>query len=215
MARSRARQRPRVWLKFAKKGTGIRSLHYPEALDVALCYGWIDGQLRRLDDTYHLQRFTPRRARSTWSKINRENVAALIDAGRMKTAGMAEIERAKADGRWDAAYDSPALATVPDDLQEALKQTPRHSSSLRRWAARAVTRSCTGSRTQSGPRPARAGLPRSSRCSNAAKPSDSCGTGSRTPRIRGNNGDVPDGPAGAHGESCRHGASEPRGGQDV
>lgn len=112
-----------VWLKFAKKGTGIRSLHYPEALDVALCYGWIDGQLRRLDDTYHLQRFTPRRARSTWSKINRENVAALIDAGRMKPAGMAEIERAKADGRWDAAYDSPALATVPDDLQEALKQT--------------------------------------------------------------------------------------------
>ena len=113
-----------VWLKFAKKGSGIRSLHYPEALDVALCFGWIDGQVRRLDDEHYVQKFTPRRARSKWSKINREKVAVLIADGRMRPAGQAEIDRAKLDGRWDAAYDSPANAVVPDDLQAALDATP-------------------------------------------------------------------------------------------
>ena len=116
-----------VWLKFAKKDSGIKSLTYVTALDVALCYGWIDGQTRRLDETFYLQRFTPRRARSKWSKINREKVAALITDGRMQPAGLAEIERAKADGRWDAAYDSPANATVPDDLQAALDANPAAS----------------------------------------------------------------------------------------
>lgn len=113
-----------VWLKFAKKGAGIPSLTYPGALDVALCYGWIDGQSKRLDDEFYLQKFTPRRSRSKWSKINRDKVAALIESGRMQPAGLAEIERAKADGRWDAAYDSPSTATVPDDLQEALDANP-------------------------------------------------------------------------------------------
>ena len=113
-----------VWLKFAKKSTGIPSLNHAGALEVALCYGWIDGQARGLDETYHLQKFTPRRARSTWSKINREKVTVLQEAGRMHPAGLAEVERAKADGRWDAAYDPPSTATVPPDLQEALDKNP-------------------------------------------------------------------------------------------
>ena len=113
-----------VWLKFAKKGTGIDSLNYAGALEVALCYGWIDGQSKRIDDVYYLQKFTPRRSRSKWSKVNRDKVAALIAAGRMQPAGQAEIDRAKADGRWDAAYDPPSKATVPDDLQVALAANP-------------------------------------------------------------------------------------------
>ena len=115
---------PGVWLKFAKKGSGITSLNYAKALDVALCYGWIDGQVARLDDEYYLQKFTPRRARSKWSKINQDKVATLIAAGRMQPAGLAEIERAKADGRWAAAYDPPSKATVPPDLQSALDANP-------------------------------------------------------------------------------------------
>jgi uncharacterized protein YdeI (YjbR/CyaY-like superfamily) len=113
-----------VWLRFAKKGTGIPSLRYAGALDVALCFGWIDGQSRAIDEQWYCQRFTPRRKRSLWSKRNREKVAALIEAGRMRPAGLAEIERAKADGRWDAAYDSPSKATVPDDLRAALGASP-------------------------------------------------------------------------------------------
>jgi len=112
---------PGVRLKLAKKGSGIESITYAEALDVALCYGWIDGQANRFDDTYYLQKFTPRRPRSKWSKINRDKVAALVEQGRMQPAGFLEVERAKADGRWDAAYDSPRTATVPADLQEALE----------------------------------------------------------------------------------------------
>ncbi len=111
-----------IWVKFAKKGTGVPSVTYDQALDAALCYGWIDGQSRRLDETWYLQRFTPRRARSMWSKRNREKVAALIEAGRMQPAGLREVERAQADGRWEAAYDGPATATVPDDLKAALDQ---------------------------------------------------------------------------------------------
>ena len=95
-----------LWIKIAKKDSGIRSVTHAEALEVALCYGWIDGQRNRLDDAYFLQRFTPRRARSMWSAINCAKVTALIDAGRMHPARMREVERAKADGRWDAAYAS-------------------------------------------------------------------------------------------------------------
>ena len=115
---------PGVWVKIAKKATGIISVTHTEALDVALCYGWIDGQRRTYDEQFFAQRFTPRRARSNWSKVNREKVAALIAQGRMQPAGQAEIDRAKADGRWDAAYDSQRTATVPPDLQAALDANP-------------------------------------------------------------------------------------------
>ena len=114
-----------VWLKMAKKGSGISTIGYAEAVEVALCYGWIDGQLKRVDDDYFVQRFTPRRARSKWSKINVRKAEALIAAGRMKPPGLAEVERAKADGRWAAAYDSPTTATVPDDLAGALRASPK------------------------------------------------------------------------------------------
>ena len=110
-----------VWIKMAKKGTGVRSLDWSQAVEVALCFGWIDGRGKRLDDRWFLQRVTPRRRRSTWSKVNRRKAEALIAAGRMRPAGLAEVERAKADGRWDAAYDGMATATVPADLEEALE----------------------------------------------------------------------------------------------
>lgn len=113
-----------LWLQIARKDTGIPTVTYSEALDVALCHGWIDGQKDRLDERYWLQRFTPRKPRSRWSKINRDRVAALVEAGAMQPAGLAEVERAKADGRWDAAYDSQRTATVPDDLRQALDADP-------------------------------------------------------------------------------------------
>ena len=111
-----------LWVKLAKKGSGVQSVTYAEAVEVALCYGWIDGQAKRLDDDYYLQRFTPRRARSKWSKINRDKAEKLIASGAMKMAGMSEVERAKSDGRWDAAYDAPSTATVPDDLRLELER---------------------------------------------------------------------------------------------
>ncbi|MEA2384691.1 MAG: hypothetical protein QOH72_4662 [Solirubrobacteraceae bacterium] len=113
-----------VWIKFARKGSGIPTVTYMEALHAALCFGWIDGQARGGDDSFYLQRFTPRRARSIWSKRNRDFVTALIESGRMQPAGLREVERAKADGRWDAAYDAPSTAAVPDDLQAALDANP-------------------------------------------------------------------------------------------
>jgi uncharacterized protein YdeI (YjbR/CyaY-like superfamily) len=111
-----------VWLKIARKskGAAVESVDYPEALEVALCFGWIDGQKKGFDETHWLQRFTPRRSRSIWSKVNRAKAEALVEAGEMQPGGLAEIERAKADGRWDAAYDSPRTSTVPDDLAAAL-----------------------------------------------------------------------------------------------
>ena len=113
-----------LWLKLAKKDSGIPSPTYAEALDVALCFGWIDGQKRPFDETYWLQRFTPRRARSKWSKVNIGKVEALIAAGEMTPGGIAEIERAKADGRWDAAYEPQSTAKFPDDFLAALEQNP-------------------------------------------------------------------------------------------
>ncbi len=115
---------PGVWLKFRKKAPGVVALDYAQALDVALCHGWIDGQKRAFDDQHWLQRFTPRRPRSKWSQINRDKVTRLEGAGRMRPAGLAEVERAKADGRWDAAYASPRNATVPADLAAALAAEP-------------------------------------------------------------------------------------------
>ena len=114
-----------IWLKFAKKGSGVQSVTYPEAVEAALCHGWIDGQVKRLDDAYYLQKFTPRRARSRWSKINREKAQTLMSEGRMRPRGLAEVERAKADGRWDEAYEPPRTATAPDDFVRALDEVPR------------------------------------------------------------------------------------------
>ena len=113
-----------VWIKFARKGSGIPTVTYRDALQVALRFGWIDGQARSHDESWYLQRFTPRRARSIWSKRNRDFATALIEAGEMEPAGLREVERAKADGRWDAAYDAPSTSTVPDDLQAALDANP-------------------------------------------------------------------------------------------
>ena len=111
-----------LWLKLAKKGSGIETVTFVEALDAALCYGWIDSQRNGLDGRFYLQRFTPRKPRSKWSQVNQEKVAKLIEVGRMKPAGLREIERAKADGRWDAAYEPPSTATVPDDLRAELEK---------------------------------------------------------------------------------------------
>jgi uncharacterized protein YdeI (YjbR/CyaY-like superfamily) len=113
-----------VWLKIARTGLGIDSVTYAEALDVALCHGWIDGRKERFDDRHWLQRFTPRRPRSRWSKRNRERAEALIAGGDMTAAGLAEVERARADGRWERAYDSHSTATVPDDLRRELDRNP-------------------------------------------------------------------------------------------
>ena len=115
---------PGIWLQHAKKAADLRSVGYAEALDVALCYGWIDGQKKSYDDSSWLQKWTPRGRKSIWSKINREKALRLIERGDMQPAGLAEIERAKQDGRWDAAYDSHSTATVPDDLQAALDSNP-------------------------------------------------------------------------------------------
>ena len=114
-----------LWLQIAKKGADEPSVTYPEAVEIALCWGWIDGQKKGLDDQHFLQRFTPRRARSIWSKINVAKVATLIEAGRMQPAGQAQIDAAKADGRWDGAYDGARTATVPDELQAALDANPK------------------------------------------------------------------------------------------
>jgi uncharacterized protein YdeI (YjbR/CyaY-like superfamily) len=114
-----------VWIMMAKKNSGIESVRYPEVLDSALCFGWIDGRREALDERYFLQRFQPRRPRSKWSRINREKVERLTAEGRMRPAGLAEVERAKADGRWDAAYESQRKSTVPDDLQRELDARPR------------------------------------------------------------------------------------------
>lgn len=114
-----------IQLKIAKKDSGIASVTYAEAVEAALCQGWIDGQRNALDAEFFLQKFTPRRARSIWSRINCDKAMALIASGRMQPAGLAEVERAKADGRWDAAYDAQSKMAVPDDLAALLAKKPK------------------------------------------------------------------------------------------
>lgn len=115
---------PGLWLKIAKKGTAIPTISYAEALEAALCYGWIDGQKAALDEQFWLQKFTPRQPRSVWSRVNREKALALVAAGRMRPAGQRQIELAQADGRWEAAYESQRTIAVPPDLQSALDSNP-------------------------------------------------------------------------------------------
>jgi uncharacterized protein YdeI (YjbR/CyaY-like superfamily) len=117
-----------IWLKIHKKGSGLPTVTNAEALDVALCWGWIDGIRKSFDERSFLQRYTPRRARSLWSQVNRDNVARLTAAGRMSPAGRRQIDAAKADGRWDAAYApmrSASQATIPEDLRAAIEASPR------------------------------------------------------------------------------------------
>ncbi|HEY8736182.1 MAG TPA: YdeI/OmpD-associated family protein [Candidatus Dormibacteraeota bacterium] len=120
-----------IWLKLARKASGIASVSHDEAVEVALCYGWIDGQADTFDAEHWLQRFTPRRARSKWSKINCARATELINTGRMKPAGLREVERAKADGRWAAAYDAQSAATIPEDLGRALKKSGKARASFK------------------------------------------------------------------------------------
>ena len=114
-----------LWLRIAKSGSNVKTVSYAEALDVALCYGWIDGQKKAFDDATWLQKFTPRGKRSIWSKINREKVQRLVESGRMQSPGLEAVDRAKANGQWDSAYDSHRTAGVPDDLQRALDAHPK------------------------------------------------------------------------------------------
>ena len=122
---SRHRSSVGVWLKIAKKASNATSITYAEAVEIALAWGWIDGQKGTFDDVWWLQKFTPRGVRSMWSKINREKAIALIAAGTMMPSGLAEVERAKKDGRWDRAYESQSRASVPEDLEKALARNPR------------------------------------------------------------------------------------------
>ncbi|MGB9183532.1 MAG: YdeI/OmpD-associated family protein, partial [Solirubrobacteraceae bacterium] len=115
---------PGVWLRIARKAASVTTVAHPEALDSAICHSWIDGQRKSLDDTYFLQRFTPRGPRSKWSQVNRDKATALIAAGRMHAAGLAQVKAAQDDGRWDAAYQPQSRATIPDDLQHALDENP-------------------------------------------------------------------------------------------
>ena len=114
-----------IWLRLAKKASALQSVTYAEALDVALCYGWIDGQKKSYDESSWLQKFTPRGEKSIWSKVNREKAQALIASGKMRPAGLRAVEVAKQNGRWDAAYDSQSSATIPDDFQAALDHSAK------------------------------------------------------------------------------------------
>ena len=114
-----------MWLTLGKQGCAVAAINYAQALDVALCFGWIDGQVRGFDEQFTLRRFTPRRARSKWSQVNRDHVERLTEAGRMQPSGLAQVNAAKRDGRWEAAYAPASTITVPDDLQAALDAHPR------------------------------------------------------------------------------------------
>jgi uncharacterized protein YdeI (YjbR/CyaY-like superfamily) len=140
-----------VWLKIAKKGSGVPSLTDDEAVDIGLCYGWISGKRKALDQAYYLQKYVPRRPRSRWSQVNVRKVEELLAAGRMRPRGLAEVEAAKADGRWDAAYESQREATVPPDLAAALAASPMASSafdSLSKTAQYAVILDVVTARTE-------------------------------------------------------------------
>jgi hypothetical protein len=141
-----------LWLKIAKKGSGIETVTFPEALDMALCYGWIDGQRARFDERFFLQRFTPRKPRSKWSRVNREKVTKLIETGEMKPSGLREVERAKADGRWEAAYEPQSTATAPTICSKSSGSTARLGSSSPHSTAETVMQSCTRYRTPRGQR---------------------------------------------------------------
>ncbi len=114
-----------LWLRFFKKGSGVKSIIYAEALDEALCYGWIDGQLNKYDEDSYLQKFTPRGPKSVWSKRNTEYVKRLGEEGRMKAAGLKQVEMAKEDGRWEKAYDSPGKMAVPEDFLKELSKNKK------------------------------------------------------------------------------------------
>lgn len=118
-------QRDGVWLRFFKKASNVPSLSYADALEEALCYGWIDGQVKKYDAHSYLQKFTPRRKRSVWSKLNVARATRLIDAGRMQPAGLRQVDDARQDGRWHDAYDSPSRSTLPDDLLAALSKNKK------------------------------------------------------------------------------------------
>jgi uncharacterized protein YdeI (YjbR/CyaY-like superfamily) len=124
-----------LWMRIAKKASGKKSITHPEALEIALCYGWIDGLRRPENGTTYLQRFVPRRPRSMWSKINRDKALGLIAGGRMKPAGLKEVELARQDGRWEAAYDSPKNAAIHPDFQKALDKNPRASEFFKTLSA--------------------------------------------------------------------------------
>ncbi|HEY4058133.1 MAG TPA: YdeI/OmpD-associated family protein [Kofleriaceae bacterium] len=126
---------PLVWIRYAKKIKGEPSINWTEAVDVALCYGWIDGQAQKLDEHHYLQRFTPRRAKSKWSKINRTRVERLIEEKRMRPAGLAEVEKAQADGRWDEAYDSPSTAEVPPELAAVLAKDKKAKAAFDKFTS--------------------------------------------------------------------------------
>lgn len=119
-----------IWIAIARAGSARATLSYAEAIDVALCFGWIDGQKRRGDEEHWLQRFTPRSRRSRWSRINRDRAEGLIASGHMRPRGLDEVERARADGRWDAAYEGQRTATVPDDLQQELDRDPKAAAAF-------------------------------------------------------------------------------------
>ncbi|MGW0337742.1 YdeI/OmpD-associated family protein [Streptomyces sp. NPDC003011] len=123
---------PGLWVKVAKKGSGLPSVTAADVNDAALCHGWITGQRKGLDASYYLQRITPRRPGSLWSMVNVRRVRELTEAGRMRPAGLAEVEAARADGRWAAAYESQREATVPDDLTAALERHPRAKEAFER-----------------------------------------------------------------------------------
>lgn len=116
---------PAVWTKFAKKGSGETTITYDEALEIALCYGWIDGLVHGLDDKFYLQKWTPRRSKSVWSQRNTGIIEKLTQEGRMKEAGLLEVEKAKADGRWANAYNSPANMKPPQDFLDALSKSKK------------------------------------------------------------------------------------------
>jgi uncharacterized protein YdeI (YjbR/CyaY-like superfamily) len=145
-----------LWLKIHKKGTGKATVTYAEALDVALCWGWIDGIRKAFDESSFLQRFTPRKGRSVWSQINRDHVARLTAAGRMTAHGQRQVDAAKADGRWDAAYApirSATRATVPGDLRAAIEASPRARKTFRTLGRQnlfALTFRMNGMKTASG-----------------------------------------------------------------
>lgn len=124
-----------IWMRIAKKGAAGPAISLAEALEVALCFGWIDGQRKALDQHAYLQRYTPRRARSIWSKINRDSALRYIAQGKMQPSGLAEVARARKDGRWDAAYDAPSAATVPPDLRAALDADPAAAAFFTRLSA--------------------------------------------------------------------------------